>query len=189
VNVRPYYLLFTIHHSPSRDSIQHHHLSHRYSGSWQIRHRKRDRSIDGTEACNNQVINTPIYSPVGYDGTDAFQFPSSAWKQIESIQRAVLAVIRDCPPDESFIFTNCLEANVPTDLEWYKRVERVAKQRKAQFFPVWLTCDAKKIRERKAGADRKSRWKDTDLSNIDRCVNQFEVLKVDDPQGSHCRHL
>lgn len=139
--------------------------------------------LTGAKLVDNQVINTPIYSVVGYDGTDAFQFPASAWKQIEKIQRAVLAVIRDCPPDESFIFTNCLDANVPNDVAWYKRVERVAKLRKAQFFPVWLTCDAKKIRERKAGADRKARWKDTDLSNIDRWVNQFEVLKVEDPNA------
>ena len=137
----------------------------------------------GAKLVDNQVVNIPIYSVVGYDGTDAFQFPSSAWKQIEKIQRAVLAVIRDCPPNESFIFTNCLDANVPGDRAWYKRVERVAKQRKAQFFPVWLICDAKVIRRRKAGADRKARLKDTDLTNIDRWVNEFKVLKVDHPSA------
>jgi predicted kinase len=139
--------------------------------------------LTGAKLVDNQVINTPVYSVVGYDGTDAFRFPSSAWKQIEKIQRAVLTLIRDCPPNESFIFTNCLDAKIPGDKAWYRRVERVAKQRRAQFFPVWLTCDAKVIRQRKGGADRKARWKDTDLSNIDRWVNEFEVLKLNHPNG------
>lgn len=120
---------------------------------------------------------------VGYDGTDEFRFPPSAWAQIEKIQRAVLTVIRDCPPNESFIFTNVLDANVPGDRAWYDRVERVAKQRKANFFAIWLTCDEEIIRQRKNTPERKARLKDIDLSNIPRWVNEFKVLKVEHPNG------
>ena len=137
----------------------------------------------GAKLVDSQVINTPIYSVVGYDGTDAFRFPPSAWAQIEKIQRAVLTVIRDCPPNESFVFTNVLDANVPGDRAWYRRVERVAKQRKADFFPIWLTCDAEIIRQRKNTPERKARLKDIDLSNISRWVNEFKVLKVEHPNG------
>lgn len=137
--------------------------------------------LTGAKVVDNQLINTPIFSVVGYDGTDAFQFPLVAWKQIEKIHRAVLAVIRDCPADDSFIFTNVLDANAPSDKAWYRRVERLAKQRKANFFPVWLTCDAEVIRQRKATPERKARLKDIELTNISRWSNEFEVLKIEDP--------
>jgi predicted kinase len=139
--------------------------------------------LTGAKVVDNQLINTPIFSVVGYDGTDAFKFPKVAWKQIEKIPRAVLAVIRDCPAEDSFVFTNVLDANEPGDKEWYQRVERVAKQRRADFFPVWLTCDEKTIRKRKGTPDRKARLKDTDLSNISRWTDEFEVLKIDHPNG------
>lgn len=139
--------------------------------------------LTGAKLVDSQVINTPIYSVVGYDGTDPFEFPPTAWPQIEKIHRAVLAVIRECPPNESFVFTNVLDAKIPGDKAWYRRVERVAKQRGARFFPVWLTCDAKKIRQRKATPERKARLKDIDLSNISRWVNEFDVLKMANPNG------
>src|SRR5438045_9763921 len=67
--------------------------------------------MTGAKVVDNQLINTPVFSVIGYDGTDAFPFPQGAWKQIEKIQRALLAVIRDfCPPDDSFVFTNVLDA-------------------------------------------------------------------------------
>ena len=139
--------------------------------------------ITSAKVVDNQLINNPIFSVVGYDGTDAFQFPPEAWKQIDKIRRAVLIAIRNCPPNESFVFTNVLDADDPADLVCYKRIERVAKQRGARFFPVWLTCDAKVIRKRKASPDRKARLKDIDLSNISRWVNEFEVLKIDHPNS------
>ena len=67
--------------------------------------------MTGAKVVDNQLINTPVFSVLGYDGTDAFPFPQGAWGQIEKIQRAVLTVIRDfCPPAASFVFTNVLDA-------------------------------------------------------------------------------
>src|SRR5687767_14284087 len=99
--------------------------------------------MTGAKLVDNQLINTPVFSVIGFDGTDAFPFPKDASAHIEKIHRAVLAVIRDCcPPNASFVFTNVLDAKAPGDKAWFRRIERVAKQRKAAFFPVWLTCDA-----------------------------------------------
>ena len=138
--------------------------------------------LTGAKLVDNQLINIPIFSVVGYEGTAAFQFPACATKQIEKIHRAVLAVVQECPANYSFVFTNVVEAT-PYDRAWYRRIERVAEQRKAKFFPVWLTCDATTIRQRKDNPDRKARFKDTDLTNIDYWVNDFEVLMTDDPNG------
>lgn len=140
--------------------------------------------LTGARVVDNQLINTPIFRVVGYDGTDAFPFPKGAAKHIEKIQRAVLAVIRDhCPPGASFVFTNVLDANEPGDLAWFRRVERVAKSRKADFFPIWLTCDEEEIRRRKNTPDRKSRLKDIDLTNVSYWSEEFEVLKVPHPNA------
>jgi predicted kinase len=140
--------------------------------------------MTGARVVDNQLINTPVFSVIGYDGTDAFPFPQGASAQIEKIQRAVLTVIRDCcPPDASFVFTNVLDARAPGDKAWYRRVERLAKQREAGFFPVWLTCDAETIRRRKNTPERRARLKDIDLTTIPRWVEEFEVLRVQHPNA------
>jgi len=140
--------------------------------------------MTGAKVVDNQLINFPVYSVIGYDGTASFPFPHGAGAQIEKIHRAVLAVIRDfCPPDDSFVFTNVLDASVPGDKAWFRRIERLARQRKAMFFPIWLTCDAEMIRQRKGSPERRARRKDIDLTNIDWYLKEFEVLKVPHPNA------
>ena len=138
--------------------------------------------LTGATVIDNQLINTPVFSVIGYDGKDSFTLPDEAWFHIETIQRAVLAVIRDlCPREQSFIFTSVLDADQPCDRAWYRRIERVASHRQARFFPVWLTCDENTIRSRKNTAERKMRFKDTDLSTIKWWLEEFEVLKINYP--------
>ena len=140
--------------------------------------------LTGAKVVDNQLINTPVFSVIGYDGTDAFPFPQGAWAQIEKIQRAVLAVIRDyCPPDASFVFTNVLDARAPGDKAWFRRIERLAKQRRAGFFPVWLTCDAEILRQRKNTPERRARLKDIDVTTISWWLQEFEVLRVRHPNA------
>ena len=145
---------------------------------------KRLARMTGAKVVDNQLINTPVFSVLGYDGLDTFPFPAEAWEQIGRIHRAVLAVIRDsCPADDSFIFTNVLDAADPGDLACFRRVARVARARRARFFPVYLTCDAGTLRRRKNTTDRKRRMKDVDLTSIPRWLEDFEVLRVDHPNA------
>ena len=140
--------------------------------------------MTGAKVVDNQLINTPVFSVVGYDGTSAFPFPQGAWAHIEKIQRAVLAVIRDyCPPEDSFVFTNVLDAKAPGDKACFRRIQRLAKERKAGFFPVWLTCDAEMLRQRKDTPERRARLKDIDLTTISWWLQEFEVLKVQHPNA------
>jgi hypothetical protein len=148
--------------------------------------------MTGAKVVDNQLINTPVYSVVGYDGASTFPFPQGAGQHIETIRRAVLTVIRDfCPPDDSFVFTNVLDARVSGDKALFRRIERLAKQRKAGFFPVWLTCDAEMLRQRKNTPERRARLKDIDLTTIPWYLQGFEVLKVQHSNAltldtSHC---
>ena len=140
--------------------------------------------MTGAKVVDNQLINTPVFSVLGYDGTDAFPFPHGAWEHIGKIHRAVLAVIRDfCPHEASFVFTNTLDAREPLDKVWFRRIERLARQRRAAFFPVWLTCEAAVIRRRKNTPDRKARLKDIDLTNITKWTEEVEVLRVPHPNA------
>ena len=140
--------------------------------------------LTGARVVDNQLINNPVFSVIGYDGTDAFPFPQGAWTQIGKIQRAVLTVIRDlCPPGDSFVFTNVLDARDPGDKRCFRRIERLARQRGAAFFPVWLTCEAAVLRRRKNTPERRARLKDIDLTNISRYMREFEVLKVPHPNA------
>jgi predicted kinase len=140
--------------------------------------------LTGARVVDNQLVNTPVFSVIGYDGTDAFPFPRGAWAQIGKIHRAVLAVIRDyCPPEASFVFTNTLDAREPLDHVWFRRIERLARQREAGLFPVWLTCEAEVIRRRKNTPDRRARLKDIDLTNIRRWSEEVEVLRVPHPNA------
>lgn len=140
--------------------------------------------MTGAKVVDNQLINTPVLKVIGYDGTDAFPFPHGAWAQIETIHRAVLSVIRECcSPEDSFVFTNVLDARAPGDRAWFRRIERLAKQRNAGFFPVWLTCDPGVLLSRKDTTDRRERLKDIDLSSIDRWVREFELLRMPHPHA------
>jgi shikimate kinase len=154
---------------------------------------KEIRRLTGAKVVDNQLINIPVFSVVGYDGTSAFPFPQGAWAHIETIRRAVFTVIRDfCPPDDSFVLTNVLDARVPGDKALFRRIERLAKQRKAEFFPVWLSCDAETLRQRKDTPERRARFKEIDLTTIAWWLQEFEVLRVPHPNAltldtSHCR--
>ena len=140
--------------------------------------------MTGAKVVDNQLINFPVYSVIGYDGTANFRFPQGAESHIEKIQRAVLAVIRDfCHPDDSFVFTNVLDAKIPGDKSWFRRIERLARRRKASFFPIWLTCDEEIIRQRKDTLERRARRKDSDLTNIAWYVHEFEVLRMPHPNA------
>ena len=148
--------------------------------------------LTGAKVVDNQLINTPVFSVVGYDGTAAFPFPRGAWAHIETIRRAVFATIREfCPPDDSFVLTNVLDASVPGDKVLFRRIERLAQQRQAGFFPVWLTCDAERLRQRRDTPERRARLKEIDVTTIAWYLQEFEVLRVPHPNAltldtSHC---
>ena len=140
--------------------------------------------LTGAKVVDNQLINIPVFSVLGYDGTAAFPFPPGAWQHIEQIRSAVFSVIRDfCPAGSSLVLTNVLNAKDPADLALFRRVESLAEHRGAGFFPVWLTCGAQHLRQRKNSDQRRARFKDIDLSTIDAEVNQFELLRVPHPNA------
>jgi shikimate kinase len=140
--------------------------------------------LTGAKVVDNQLINLPVFSVIGFDGKDTFPFPEEAWTEIEKIREAVLTVIRDfCSPDDSFVFTNVLQAYDEGDEALFRRIETLALTRGSGFFPVWLTCRPEVLRERKDSADRRERFKDTDVTNITRYVEEFEVLKLPHPNA------
>ncbi len=70
--------------------------------------------LTGAKVVDNQLINLPVFTVVGYDGTDAFPFPKGAGEYIENIHRAVLAVYsRFLPARRQLCFYKCLGRKHP----------------------------------------------------------------------------
>ncbi len=139
--------------------------------------------LSGAIVVDNQLINNPVFSVVGYDGTDAVPLPARVWTHTDTIRGAVLAAIRECgPPGASYVLTNVLEAT-PEDEALFRTIEDLAVARGATFVPVWLTCDAATIRLRKDAPDRRTRLKDVDLTTIDWWLHEFELLRVVHPNA------
>lgn len=140
--------------------------------------------LTGARVVDNQLVNLPVFHVLGYDGRDTFPFPKGAWEQIEKIREAVLTVIGDfCSRSDSFVFTNVLEEGDAAAEALFRRIERLASTRGAGFFPVWLTCKAEKLRERKDSAERRERLKDTDVTNVMRYTEKFAVLRLTHPNA------
>ena len=145
---------------------------------------KKISELTGARLVDNQLINIPVFSILGYNGKDDFPFPSAAWEHISAIRTAVMNTIRECcPPDESFVFTNVLEQGDPNAERQFGRLLELAEQRNATFVPVRVLCDFDDIRRRKENVDRKERYKDTDLTNIPTYENDYEVFRTDHKNG------
>ena len=137
----------------------------------------------GARVVDNQLINNPIFTIVGYDGTDRIAVSPEAWKHIGKISRVVLNFIRDHAAEgDSFVFTNVL-SNGPGDRRHFRRIERIAKHRNATFVPVRLTCTAAAMRKRKQRADRRERMKDIDLTNIPFWLQKFDEYTLRHPNA------
>ena len=135
----------------------------------------------GAKIIDSQLVNNPIFTVVGYDGTDKIPVKKEAWQSVEKIRKAVLDFIRDhADRESSFVFTNVLNDS-PGDRRLFRRIERIAKHRGAMFVPVWVTCDVAEIRKRKSRPDRRERMKDVDLTNIPFWTEEFEQLAIKHP--------
>lgn len=141
--------------------------------------------LTGARIVDNQLINLPVFSVVAYDGKDSFDFPPEAWRHVETIRSAVFAVARECvPTDVGFVFTSVPGAGVPArEQAVFRSVEEIAADREAPFLPVWLSCSAEETRKRKSAPDRRERFKDTDLTNVDRHAHEFDGFRVEHPNA------
>jgi tRNA uridine 5-carbamoylmethylation protein Kti12 len=139
--------------------------------------------LTGAKVVDNQLINGPIFTVIGYDGTDRNPVTPEAWKRIEKIRRVVLSFIEsETNPDSSFIFTNVM-ADLPGDRALFRRIERIAKKRKGTFVPIWLTCGANEIRGRKNNPDRRERMKETDPEKTRYWTEEFKELEIRHPNA------
>ena len=141
---------------------------------------KEIHTLTGARLVDNQLINIPVFSILGYDGKDDFPIPASAWEHISAIRRAVMDTVRECcSPEDSFVFTNVLEHGDANSEGQFARLLDLSKDRGATFIPVRVVGNFDDIRRRKDSADRRARYKDTDLSNISEYEHNFEVFRTD----------
>jgi hypothetical protein len=127
---------------------------------------------------DNHLINNPIFNIVKLDGS---KLPEKVWENTGKIWDVVFETMTELSPaDMSFIQTNALANEDPTDVRLFNKVAKVAAARKAHFVPVRLLCAQDELEKRITSPERKAKLKDTNPNTIKEQYNSFSVIT---PQG------
>jgi hypothetical protein len=128
---------------------------------------------------DNHYINNPIFGLVHVDG--ATPLPAAVWDRVGEVGEAVYTTIETISPKAwSFVFSNYLVQDEPSDLRLYKRVRRVATTRSSRFVPVRLLCDTDELCRRVTSEERRERLKITDPGLTRRLASQHQLLVAQD---------
>lgn len=130
---------------------------------------------------DNHAINNLIFAMVRMDGTT--KISRDAWNAIDDIRDTMLNFMpRNANPSLSFIFTNALANDDPTDVAVYQRVRRAAEERGSAYIPVILICDPDENQRRVSMPDREIKMKMTDPAGLlDMYLSQKKLLVPDHP--------
>lgn len=130
---------------------------------------------------DNHAINNLIFAMVRMDGTS--KISRDAWNAIDDIRDIMLDFMpKHANPSLSFIFTNALAKDDPTDVAVYKRVRRAAEERGSAYIPVVLRCDPEENQRRISMPDRETKMKMTDPAGLlDMYLSKKELLVPDHP--------
>ncbi|MGI4851225.1 MAG: hypothetical protein ACRYGR_04725 [Janthinobacterium lividum] len=113
----------------------------------------------GYQICDNQLINNPIFSLLGYDGF--MHVPDYAWETIEKIRNSVFNFLIQ-ERHNNYILTNVVYEG---EESFYKRVEKVALARGSTFIPVKLVISQQEHQRRIQNLDRQLRFKSRDIKH------------------------
>jgi ABC-type oligopeptide transport system ATPase subunit len=118
----------------------------------------RELAKSGYIICDNQLINTPVFTLLNADGFS--EIPEYAWESIRKIRDNILEFIQK-EPHNSYILTNVLYESV-IDKKIYEKVLQIAKKRNSSFFPIKLLISREENIKRITQPSRKERWKAVD---------------------------
>lgn len=133
----------------------------------------------GAKLVDNHLINNPLLNVIEQDGKTPL--PDVVWREAGKIRKSVLFAIREISPAHySFVFTNVLFED-DTDKNTYDQVLRLARARKAAFFPVVLSCGPQELKKRKVAPGRREQFKDINADNVESLLKSREILKIKHP--------
>jgi hypothetical protein len=116
----------------------------------------------GYVICDNQLINNPIFTLVGYDGFG--NVSDDAWNAIKKIRDSVFDFI-ECEPHNNYVLTNVLNDD-EGDRALFIQVEGMTKKRGSIFVPIKLTVSKEEHLKRIQEPSRRVRYKSIDPQDV-----------------------
>lgn len=118
----------------------------------------------GYIVCDNQLINNPIFSLVGYDGFSTVPISAAAWNAIGRIRSVILDFISN-EHTHNYIFTNVLYED-EGDRQCYNQLKEMAAKRNSIFVSVKLHISEEENIRRIEQPERELRYKSRDKQDV-----------------------
>ena len=125
----------------------------------------------GFIVCDNQLINNPVFSVVGYDGFG--DVSEDAWNAIGKIRDIVFDVIKS-QKHSSYVLTNVLNDD-EGDRCLFDQVLNIAKAQGAIFVPVTLLLSRDEHLKRIVNPMRKQHYKSIDPKDVDDGIKPLPI--------------
>ena len=130
---------------------------------------------------DNHHTNNVIFAALDLDGVKSV--PPVVWDRVAEVREVLLRTIEELsPPEWSFVFTNVLTDDRPSERAHVDRLAVLARQTGRRYLAVLLHCDPTELTERVANTDRRDRMKWTDPSGVGDFVRTHGLVDVSDLQ-------
>lgn len=107
--------------------------------------------------------------------------PPTVWDRVREISDVLLRTIEELsPPDWSFVFTNVLTDDKPSERGFVDRLANLAKRTDRTYLPVVLHCAPAALTARVTNSDRRDRLKWINPSSVGEFVRTHRLLDVSD---------
>lgn len=129
--------------------------------------------LDNHHTCN------VIFAALDLDGVTPI--PPVVWDLVAEVREVLLRTIEQLsPPEWSFVFTNVLTDDRPSERDIVDRLVALAKQTDRTYLAVLLHCEPAALLSRVANADRRDRMKWVDPSAVGEFVRTHGLVDVSD---------
>jgi chloramphenicol 3-O-phosphotransferase len=127
---------------------------------------------------NHHTANV-VFAAIDMDGVKPL--PPEVWDRIREINAVLLRTIEELSPsDWSFVFTNVLTDEEPSDRGYVDRLANLAHNTNRIYLPVLLQCPPASLMTRVANPDRRDRMKLVNPTAVDELVRTHRLINVDD---------
>jgi shikimate kinase len=137
------------------------------------------RDDDRFVVLDNHHTANVILAAIDLDG--AKQVPPGVWDRVAEVRAALVRAIEDHSPRAwSFVFTNVLTDDRPSERRVVEELRCLADRTERVYLPVILHCTDEALMERVANPDRRARSKWTDAEAVGEFVRTHGVVDVAD---------
>jgi chloramphenicol 3-O-phosphotransferase len=128
---------------------------------------------------DNHHINNVIFAAVDIDGVTPV--PGAVWERAAEIRQVLLRTVEELsPPEWSFVFTNVVTDDKPSERAAVDQLVDLARHTNRNYLAVVLHCPDDVLLERIANIDRRARSKWIDPSGVGEFVRAHRLVDVTD---------